>query len=327
MHVKRRTIFIIFWALLLYMSAALVWWFLLLNKQNTTITQGSYEILQTSTDSTANPIAYSLSKKKIEHQYATKQLTYICEALAFFILIVIGAVLIYKMVLKQFKMATQQHNFMMAVTHELKTPIAVAQLNLQTINKHKNLPEATKQQLINNTLTETQRLDQLASNILLTSKLDGGAYQMEKDELAFEELILESVNTYKQNFGSYHFNFIKKENCTLLADKFLMQILINNLLSNAVKYSAAGNTITVTVDSNWFSIADEGVGIIDEDKAKVFKKFMRLGKENIRQTKGTGIGLYLCHKIITDSNGTITIKDNQPKGTIFTVQFKQTYNG
>ena len=324
MVAKRRNIFIVFWALLFYMSAALLWWFLLLNKQNNDIKNIKLTQLNITNDSAANPINYSLQTQNINFLFQKKQRTYISEALAFFLLMSIGAVLVYRMVLSQFKLATQQHNFMMAVTHELKTPIAVAQLNLQTINKH-NLPLATQQKLINNTLNETTRLDLLASNILLTSKLDGGAYLAINDEIAVDELIEETFKTNAANFTNYKFIVSKQNNCTIEVDKFLLQILVNNLISNAIKYSPVNSTITALITTNSFAITDEGVGILDADKPLVFKKFMRLGKEETRQTKGTGIGLYLSNKIVKDLKATLTITDNKPKGTIFTVKFKNQY--
>ena len=324
MIAKRRNIFIVFWALLLYMCAALLWWFLLLNKQNNDIKNTKLTQLSITADSAANPINYSLQTQNIQFQFTKKQRTYLSEAFAFFVLIVVGAILVYRMVLSQFKLATQQHNFMMAVTHELKTPIAVAQLNLQTINKH-NLPLATQQQLINSTLNETKRLDLLASNILLTSKLDGGAYLAVNDEIAVDDLLEETFKTNTANFTNYNFIVNKQSNCTIYGDKFLLQILINNLVSNAIKYSPTSSTIVALIKANSFAIIDQGIGILDADKPLVFKKFMRLGKEETRQTKGTGIGLYLSNKIVKDLNATLTITDNKPKGTIFTVTFKKQY--
>jgi two-component system, OmpR family, sensor histidine kinase CiaH len=320
MQVKRRNIFIVFWALLIYMAAALIWWYILLNAQNKDLKNTQTLQLVQTVDSAANPLNFSLQKAQIAAAYNKKQRTYVMEGLAFLLLITIGAILVYKMVLKQFKLASQQHNFMMAVTHELKTPIAVAQLNLQTINKH-NLEPNTQKQLINNTLAETQRLDQLATNILITSKLDGGAYKLVNDEVAVDNILKQTVQRFTENFSHYNFSLVLQNECTIFSDVFLLQILINNLMSNAVKYSSANTLITVTCFNNGFSIADQGLGISDADKKLVFKKFMRLGNEDTRSTKGTGIGLYLCNRIAKDLNGQIAISNNIPKGTVFTITF------
>ena len=86
-------------------------------------------------------------------------------------IILLGAFFVYRSIWKQMKLTQQQQNFMMAVTHELKSPIAAAKLNLETIRKHKLDPEK-QQKLVENTIKETNRLDQLCNNILLASQLE-----------------------------------------------------------------------------------------------------------------------------------------------------------
>ena len=71
------------------------------------------------------------------------------------------------------------------------------------------------------------------------------------------------------------------------------------------------------------SISDQGVGIPDEEKKKVFDKFYRVGNENTRTTKGTGLGLYLCSRIVKSHNGYISVTDNQPQGSNFVVTLQQ----
>ena len=70
----------------------------------------------------------------------------------------------------------------------------------------------------------------------------------------------------------------------------------------------------------WLEIADNGIGIADIEKKKVFERFYRIGNEDTRKTKGTGLGLYIVDQIVKAHQGTITIRDNRPQGTIFTVQ-------
>ncbi|HKZ68391.1 MAG TPA: sensor histidine kinase, partial [Chitinophagaceae bacterium] len=108
-------------------------------------------------------------------------------------------------------------------------------------------------------------------------------------------------------------------------DPLLLQILINNLLENAIKYSSKESPIAATLKITdsvlQLEIADEGPGIPDEEKKKIFTKFYRIGSEAIRKTKGTGLGLYLCSKIADDHNADILVTNNTPHGSIFVVQF------
>ena len=107
-----------------------------------------------------------------------------------------------------------------------------------------------------------------------------------------------------------------------------MQMLVNNLIDNALKYSPKDQPITVSLSQSDrrinFSVSNFGEKLPEEEKKKVFDKFYRVGQENTRKTKGTGLGLYLCKKIVEGHDANIFVTDNQPQGCIFTVSFKTT---
>jgi signal transduction histidine kinase len=98
---------------------------------------------------------------------------------------------------------------------------------------------------------------------------------------------------------------------------------LNNLLENAVKYTPADKPVTISLqlknNSAVIQIADNGPGIPDAEKGKVFNKFYRIGNEETRKSKGTGLGLYLTSKIIKQHNGKIAVMDNVPSGCIFEI--------
>jgi two-component system, OmpR family, sensor histidine kinase CiaH len=104
-----------------------------------------------------------------------------------------------------------------------------------------------------------------------------------------------------------------------------LQILVNNLLENAMKYSPKDGTISCNLSKNHhkvvLSVVDEGAGIPDQEKKKIFEKFYRIGNEETRTAKGTGIGLYLCRKIAEDHNADIRVTDNPPSGANFSIRF------
>ena len=109
-------------------------------------------------------------------------------------------------------------------------------------------------------------------------------------------------------------------------DKTSFPSIILNLLENAVKYSEADSTVTLTLKKNQntiiLSVKDEGAGISDEDKSMIFQKFYRAGNEETRSTKGTGLGLYIVNYLVEQHNGTISVKNNSPKGSIFEIIFQ-----
>jgi signal transduction histidine kinase len=116
-----------------------------------------------------------------------------------------------------------------------------------------------------------------------------------------------------------------QEEVEMNGDPLLLKLLVSNLLENANKYSAKDKAITIelreTVEAIVLSVKDEGCGISNEEKKNVFKKFYRIGNEQTRTTKGTGLGLYLCKKIAEDHGGTVSVEDNRPRGSNFMVRF------
>ena len=319
----RRTT-IIYWTLLLYIIAALVWWFISLEKQNQQIAKQRYINLSSQTDSlTTLRLAEKLDTINDETNRNTGK--YIAEGITFLILILIGAAFVYRSVRRQFRLQQQQQNFMMAVTHELKTPIAVARLNLETLQKYNLDPEKQKK-LIRTTLDETTRLNFLTNNILISSQLEGDRYKSDKEELDLSMLLKDCVQDFKKRFPDRQFTENIEADADVKGDPLLLQILINNLLENAIKYSAKEGLIKAVLKKTdtgiKLQIIDEGHGIPDEEKKKVFTKFYRIGNEATRKAQGTGLGLYLCQKIARDHKADILVTNNEPKGSNFAVIFK-----
>ena len=319
----RRTT-IIYWTLLLYIIAALVWWFISLEKQNQQIAKQRYINLSSQTDSlTTLRLAEKMDTINDETNRNTGK--YIAEGITFLILILIGAAFVYRSVRRQFRLQQQQQNFMMAVTHELKTPIAVARLNLETLQKYNLDPEKQKK-LIRTTLDETTRLNFLTNNILISSQLEGDRYKSDKEELDLSMLLKDCVQDFKKRFPDRQFTENIEADADVKGDPLLLQILINNLLENAIKYSSKEGLIKAVLKKSYtgikLQIIDEGHGIPDEEKKKVFTKFYRIGNEATRKAQGTGLGLYLCQKIARDHNADILVTNNEPKGSNFAVIFK-----
>ena len=110
----------------------------------------------------------------------------------------------------------------------------------------------------------------------------------------------------------------------IFTDKTLLKQVMTILFDNAIKYSEDGGLIQIQLDVRdrhlIFSIADDGLGISDADKKKIFDRFYRVDKARTRQKGGFGLGLSLAKQILDILNGTITVKNNQPKGSIFEVR-------
>ena len=311
----------VYWILLSYMVAALLWWFIALDKQNRMISNIMLSELKHDDPN------YYRDAVTIGNATQRKTIQFISEGTTFLVLILVGAVFVFRATRRQIKLSQQQQNFMMAVTHELKTPIAVAQLNLETLQK-RQLDEDKRQMLISNTLQEANRLNSLCNNILFAAQLDAGAYASNKQEINLSDLLEGCVDSFKNRFPARVIEEKINESIYIIGEPLLLQMLVNNLIDNANKYANKGTPITISLDQKnnqvEFSVADLGEGLAEEEKKKVFEKFYRVGEENTRKTKGTGLGLYLCKKIVQGHGGKIFVSNNQPQGSIFTVVFKIT---
>ena len=308
----------VYWILLAYIITGLGWWFIALQRQNhQMIHDRALEIKLDDPNYEAR-----ISVLRAEENSKTAQ--YVGEGSTFLLLILVGAIFVYREVRRQIRLQQQQQNFMMAVTHELKTPIAVTKLNLETLQKHK-LDEARQQKVIQAALQETNRLDTLANNILVVSQLEGGGYFQAKEPLDFSDLVQRSVQEYRHRFPERRWADHIESGAVVDGDVLLLQMLVNNLVENALKYSPREGTITILLEKKGkhiqLAVKDEGAGISDDEKKKIFAKFYRSGQEVTRQTKGTGLGLYLCRKIAEDHKATLKVTDNSPIGSIFTVVF------
>lgn len=315
---RLRLIFLVYWFLLLYIIAALVWWFIALNQQNQQM--ASYEIVRLKHDDPE----YVNEVNKIRNIQRRKSAQYLGEGAIFLLLILAGAVYIYGAVRRQFRSAQQQQNFMMAITHELKTPIAITKLNLETLQKRK-LDEPQQQKLITNTIQEANRLNALCNNMFLASQMESGANTVTMEEIDLSALVKDCVQDFVVRFPQRNFNISLAEEVYVNGDLLMLQMAINNLIDNATKYSPKDSAISVSLTTLGkqinLTVSDKGKGIEDAEKKKVFDKFYRIGTKATKEAKGTGLGLFLTKKIAEQHKAKLFVTDNKPSGSNFTMLF------
>lgn len=308
-----------YWVLLSYIIAALVWWFIALNQQNRQM--AAFEISELRRDDPQ----YNTQLREITSSKKRKTIGYIGEGIFSLLFILSGAVFIYGAVRRQFKMGREQQNFMMAITHELKTPIAIAKLNLETLQKRK-LEENQQQRLIQNTIQEANRLNALCNNMLLASQLDAGKHIMTAEDINLTALVNDCVDDFISRYPNRIFNKVVENDRYIHGDMLMLQIALNNLIDNAIKYSPKGPAITIQLQLQdhhiQLLVQDQGKGIDAAEKKKVFDKFYRVGNEATKGAKGTGLGLYLTKKIAEQHQASIFVTDNMPTGSSFTIVFQ-----
>ncbi|CAL1521171.1 ATP-binding protein [Chitinophaga sp. MM2321] len=309
-----------------YTIAALIWWGVLLFRQSEQITRFERQNLSLRIDSLTQPVEHVLEMQRIDKEEHMRSFKYFGEGVIFLVIILLGALFVYRAVWKYMKLSRQQQNFMMAVTHELKSPIAAAKLNLETIRRHR-LDEEKQAKLIDNTIRETNRLDQLCNNILLAAQLETHKYQLYKEPLDFSALLEAGIRDLGGRIGTHAINASILPHVWMEGDKLMLQIILSNLVENAVKYAPRNTAVNVKLfeedEELKLQVTDEGPGIPLEERKRIFLKFYRVGNENTRKAKGSGLGLFLTAKIVEQHGGYIEVKGNVPTGACFEITWPE----
>lgn len=248
------------------------------------------------------------------------------EGMIFLVIFVLAVIRLKKHFIQERYYAQQQQNFLLAITHELKSPLASVKLYLQTILK-RDLDREQQQTFLSNSLKDIERLDYLVENVLLATKLESRSFNLPKEDFDFSALIDEIVSRLQKN--SCKTEVLKphvEEGIILHADKFAITNVVTNLVENAIKYSPPCAHVEVNLYCKEkdiiFEVADRGIGIPDEEKRLIFNKFYRLGNESTRKTKGTGLGLYIVKTVLQKHDASIRVLNNNPCGSIFEVTFE-----
>ena len=261
-----------------------------------------------------------------ENALRNKIFMIIGEGGVFLILLFWGIWWIKKNVWQDLKRAQKEKNFLLAVTHELKTPIAAIRLNSQTL-KNRKLTEEQAQDLCADIITESNRLETLVNNILLATQFEQNTSLTNWQTMDFSILVETQIKRFQQLFPERVVNSNIQSNIQMNIEENMLVSLLFNLLENANKYSPASEPISVSLKGNdhlvLLEISDNGMGIPVEERKSVFDKFHRLGNEQTRSQKGTGLGLYIVKEICKAHRAEINISDNTPKGSRFHITFSK----
>jgi signal transduction histidine kinase len=273
--------------------------------------------------STTNSKLLEQGLMELRHKKTMQTVMIVGEGTVFLLLLLFGLYKIKQAMDKETALGNQQKNFFLSVTHELKTPIAATKLQLQTLQRPA-LDIETQQKLIRNALDETERLNSLIDNILLASRLESKEFSFNRQKVHLSKIINQILNRY---YSSQLSNGVIKaqldEGAFAEADEMAMQSVIINLIDNAIKYSGPQAQVQVTLLKGnghiKFIVADNGSGVHEKDRGRIFEKFYRAGNEETRSTKGTGLGLFIVKYIVNMHQGEVVMRDNKPKGSVFEI--------
>ena len=261
-----------------------------------------------------------------ENALRNKIFMIIGEGGVFLLLLFFGIWWIKKNVWQDLKRAQKEKNFLLAVTHELKTPIAAIRLNTQTL-KNRKLTEEQSQDLCTDIITESNRLETLVNNILLATQFEQNTVLGNWQKIDLSTLVEAQIKRFQQLFPDRTVNSNIHSNIFLQAEENMLVSLLFNLLENANKYSTVSEPISVLLKGSehivLLEISDFGIGIPNEERKSIFEKFHRVGNEQTRSQKGTGLGLYIVKEICKAHKAEITISDNTPRGSRFQITFSK----
>jgi signal transduction histidine kinase len=248
---------------------------------------------------------------------------------AMFAIVVAGVVFYLVLSIQQINLNRRQSNFIDAVTHELKSPIASLKLYLQTLGR-RTVAEEQRQSFYESMLEDVERLDQLISQLLDVARLSHqpdeknlSMSEVHVDEL-IERIVPELCNRHALDVSCVELSLEPVVVKGLLVD---LEMLFRNLLDNALKYAGSPPQVKVVLqmqnDQGWLlaTISDNGAGIPRNMRRRVFGRFFRIGNELERKKPGTGLGLFLVRTVVRRLRGKIAIVDvpNQP-GTRFEIR-------
>jgi two-component system phosphate regulon sensor histidine kinase PhoR len=315
---------VLFYLLVFYIVLQFCWWAYLLVDLNKEVYQYKIE---------TSAMVNSVEENKVrERGHLIKKLheRWVMiggEGAVFITLLILGINQTRKAFRKEFLLSRQQKNFLLSITHEFKSPLAAVKLSLQTLQKY-DLDKEIKQGIIHRSLNETERIHNLIDNALMAAQIEGRNIELQKEEFNLSRLLLETIHNKAEQYRLTHeITASIPENVNMKGDPLAISSMMINLLENAEKYSPEkSKTHVELINRNRYiviRVSDNGIGIPDEEKEKIFDIFYRVGNENVRRTKGTGLGLYIVKNVATLHRGKIFVKNNTLSGTIFEIIFRK----
>lgn len=215
------------------------------------------------------------------------------------------------------------------ISHQLKTPISALKSCLSMCMEAET--ESERSVFLERCALQENRLESLVTALVNISRLETSLITLHPEETLLSDILLNAVNTIYEKALQKNITIkvddSDEENAaslSLLSDQKWTAEAIANILDNAVKYSPAGSTVTLRLHKLYsyihIEIEDEGIGIPKAEYNQIFKRFYRGSHPAVKQSEGSGVGLYLSRRIIEEQNGTVMVKSAVTRGSIFVVQ-------
>lgn len=268
--------------------------------------------------------------ESIRQEEGHRRLMITSEGVFFLLVLVGGCWLIYRAYVRARELNLQQENFVLSTTHELKTPIASLRVFLDGLQSD-DLPCEKKEEIIPKMHHDLFRLQRTVENLLETGRLDRISKYTETNRFDLSKLVEERLDQLNQLQTKVPLRLESdlEGPAWIDGDRTAVGRAIDAVLENSLKYHR-GKEIVVHValvlkqGHVQLSVTDQGIGIEKSNQRYVFDRFVRVGEERTRQFEGSGLGLYICKKIVKAHGGSVQVhSDGLGSGSTFTLQFKR----
>lgn len=226
------------------------------------------------------------------------------EGTVFLTILFLGIWRLSKSIQQELSLHKRQSNFLLSITHELKTPLASVQLILQTMLRRSFEPEQLKE-FTEKALEENKKTQELIEGILQASGLEQKALKVHLNTLCPEEFLTGFVPLFPES--KYNIIWSYSNNLRFQCDTNMLTFILKNLIENSFKYGAKQVEVEFSSNSKHVEIkvSDNGIGVLEVDRPYIFDKFYRSGDDKIRDRSGTGLGLYIAREMALLQGGQI----------------------
>ena len=242
-------------------------------------------------------------------------------------------VLLYKNMLKQKRLADIKNEFISNITHELKTPIATVSVAIEALRSfNANMDTERGKEYLDISANELQRLSLLVDKVLKLSMFESKEIELKYEVLDMQALVDEVTSSMKLQFEKKNtaVSISAEGNSNFEGDRLHMVSVIFNLLDNALKYSYDNSRIDIATVSTpnklTLTLTDDGIGIPEEYREKIFEKFFRVPTGNLHNAKGYGLGLSYVAQVVKKHKGTIKVEPAEGRGSKFVITLPKNQN-
>lgn len=240
-----------------------------------------------------------------------------------------GCVLIIHDVTGRYELDESRREFVANVSHELRTPLTAIKGAAETVRMDPEMDTEMKEYFLDMVLSESDRMTRIVSDLLVLSRLDNKKTKWSIESFDLTQSVRRLIEVMRPNLEEHsHTISFGVENALpeITADRGRIEQVIINIISNAIKYTSDGGHIDVKLAANESGkrvrviVADNGIGIPEEDVAHLFERFYRVEKSRNQDAGGTGLGLAIAKELVEAHGGSINVKSTLGVGTVVTVE-------